>query len=185
MSFATVFIYASDLYLDLFDWLASVMPSERVARRIEEISFALQYEAIEAGGGSFAARADLMSVSWNTFTSTFTNFLFGVGSNRMENSIIGNHSYFIDTLASYGILGGVLTYKYFKGQYQIMKKYISSRSGKVLFAQCVTVFGFYILRNFYGHMDFTNVNLVILLYFPLVIEFINENVSNHHKKVKL
>ena len=63
VSFATVFIYASDLYLDLFDWLASVMPSERVARRIEEISFALQYEAIEAGGGSFAARADLMSVS--------------------------------------------------------------------------------------------------------------------------
>lgn len=162
----------SDIMIQLFDFLAEAVPSERLSKRFQELAIALQYESIEAGGGSFAARGNLIGVSWHTFTSSISHFIMGAGAHKMNNLIIGNHSFFIDTLASYGIIGGVLIAIYFVKQYQIMMTDVDIKNHNALYMQCAVVFLFYIIRNFYGFLATAQCNFMVLLYFPLIIRMI-------------
>ena len=164
-------VYTSGIYIQIFDWLADVIPSERLAERFLAISYTLQYGDVEAGGGSLEARDRLMHISWNTFTSNIGYFLFGAGAQR-GNTVIGHHSFFLDTLASYGIIGGFLMIAYFKKQYQIIMSKINREHERVLYSQCTVIFVFYLLRNFYGDMSTTNINFMLLIYFPLVIKLL-------------
>lgn len=166
-----VVIEASDNLISFFDWLAYVSPSERLSKRFSDISLVLTFESLDASEGSFGARNELLRVSWNTFTSSFGHFLFGTGD-HYDLAIIGRHSFFVDSLARYGIIGGGLLFVYFKKQYQIMMSCFDSNREWALYMQCATVFLFYILRNFYGQVAYTLVNLVILLFFPLTFQII-------------
>lgn len=168
-----VFAFSSDNMVYIFDWLSQVSPSERLARRFEEISMAMAYESIEAGGGSFSARGDLMATSWNTFSSSFGHIIFGAGEHAGSNNVIGHHSFFLDTLARYGVIGGGLIFVYFLKQYQIMMSYLDRNKEWALYMQCTIVFAFYVLRNFYGEVAYTLVNFVVLLFFPLTFQLIH------------
>ncbi len=163
---------SSDLLIDLFDWLASVSSSQRLADRFNQISLALTYEDIESGGGSFAARHELIMISWNTFTSSIGHFIFGAGEHWMTIDIIGHHSFIVDTLARYGLIGGILLFIYYKKQYQIMFSIINKKTEWALYMQCAVVFLFYLLRNFYGNVSAATVAVIMLIYFPLVLTFI-------------
>lgn len=168
----TLYVYMSGLLVDMFDWLAEIVPSERLASRFKSISFALYYEDIAAGGGSLNARNRLIGVSWDTFTSSFGHFVFGAGEHHGENTIIGHHSFFTDTLARYGIIGGVMVFVYFKKQYQIIMSYLDKNTDWALYMQCAVVFLFYVLRNYYGQLAYALVNLVLLVFFPLTFQLI-------------
>lgn len=171
-------VYASDSLVLFFEWLADVSPSDRLADRFMAISYAIQYEDISAGGGSLSARDRLIGVSWNTFTSNFINFLFGAGEHLSDNTIIGHHSMIIDTLASYGILGGVLFFIYFKKQYQLLMSNIDKKTDWAFYWQCSVVYVIYLLRNFYGSCATANVNILLMLFFPLTIRIIQNYKSN-------
>lgn len=168
-----VFAFSSDNLIYIFNWLEQISPSDRLSVRFHELSMALQYESIDAGGGSFASRGELMSISWNTFTSNSANFIFGAGEHIGKNNIIGHHSFIIDTLACYGIIGGLLLFLYFKKQYQIIMSYLDKTQEWALYMQCTIVFLFYVLRNFYGQVAYALVNIVILLLFPLTFQLIH------------
>lgn len=67
--------------------------------------------------GSLAQRLLLAQTSFNTFTNSFSNFIWGIGENNRGVSFtlllqggIGNHSEFIDCLARYGIIGSFILY---------------------------------------------------------------------------
>ena len=170
---------SSDLLVDLFDWLASVSFSQRLANRFQQISLALTYESIESGGGSFEARYELIMISWNTFTSSIGHFVFGAGEHWNTNNIIGHHSFIVDTLARYGIMGGTLLYIYFKNQYHIINSIINKKTEWALYMQCTVVFVFYILRNFYGNLSNATVVVILFLYFPLILNVIKKNNNKH------
>lgn len=180
--FTFIIVFQSDLLVLLFDWLADVVPSERLAKRFVVLSYFVQYGdiAVVDGSGSFASRAELMTISWNTFTSNILHFFFGAGAHRNDNTIIGNHSFFLDTLASYGIICGVIVFIYFFRQYQIMTSDLDRRKYYKLFMQSSVVFLFYVFRNFYGFLVTAQVNFVILIYFPLLINFLK--ISKYQNK---
>ena len=167
-----VLVYTSGLLIDLFDWLADITPSTRLSYRFHAISNTLYYEDITSSGTSMSVRNELMGISWNTFTSSIGHFIFGAGE-HMDNIMIGHHSFFLDTLARYGIIGGVMIYVYFKKQYQIIMSNIDKKTNWSLYMQCSVVFLFYVLRNFYGQVAYALVNLVILVLFPLTFQVIN------------
>lgn len=169
---SAIFIYTSGMLIDMFDWLADNSPSARLAKRFNYISTALFYEDIQAGGGSFSARQSLIGISWDTFTSSIGHFIFGAGEQHADNTVIGHHSFFIDTLARYGIIGGVMIFVYFKTQYQIIMINLDKKIDWALYMQCAVVFLFYVLRNFYGQLAYALVNFVILLFFPLTFQLI-------------
>jgi hypothetical protein len=170
---AAIYVYTSGLLIDIFDWLADIIPSDRLADRFREISTALFYEDINASRGSLSGRSNLIGISWDTFTSSIGHFVFGAGEHFSDNTIIGHHSFFIDTLARYGIIGGTLMFMYFKKQYQIIMSELDKNTERALYMQCAIVFLFYVLRNFYGQVAYALVNFVILVFFPLTFQLIN------------
>lgn len=167
-----VYIMSADLLVDFFDWLAAVIPSERLATRFHEISVAMEYQDLYASKGSLSARSKLMEVSLQTFTSNFGYFIFGAGEHIEDNTIIGHHSFLIDTLARYGIIGGFLIFLYFKKQFQIIMTFLDKKKDWSLYMQCAVVFLICLLRNFYGGMATDVVNFFILLYLPLTFQLI-------------
>lgn len=173
-----VFFFSSDNMIALFDWFAQISPSDRLSARFNDISIALQYESIDATSGSFNSRSELMGVSWNTFTSSFGHILFGAGEHAGDNTIIGHHSFFMDTLARYGLLGGVLIFIYFKKQYRIVMSYLDYKGEWSLYMQCAILFLFYVIRNFYGDFSYSLVNIFIMLFFPLTFQLIHHYSEN-------
>jgi len=180
-----IYIYTTGLLIDVFVWLADTVSSERIAKRFNEIATALYYEDIEASSGSLAGRSNLMGISWHTFTSSIGHFVFGVGEQSGDNTIVGNHSFFIDTLARYGIIGGTMMFVYFKKQYQIIMSYLDKKTDWVLYMQCAIVFLFYILRNFYGQVTYALVNLILLVFFPLTFQIIQHYKTKSTNIVKI
>lgn len=178
ISLAMVLFLSDSLYM-FFEWLANVSPSARLADRFESISVAMQYEDIEAGGGSLNARNRLIGVSWNTFTSSFNHFIFGAGEHRSDNLIIGNHSFIVDALGSFGIIGGALLFVYYKRQLQFILREINKKENRGLYSQCIVVYAFYILRSIYGNVSFGDVSMLMMLYFPLTIRIIQNYKSNN------
>lgn len=170
--FVSITVTSTDLMVQFFDFLTEISPSDRLAARFQQLSLAIQFSDIDASGGSFQSRAELIGISWDTFTSSLQHFLVGAGAHRDDNTIIGNHSFIIDFLASYGILGGIFILIYFIRQYQIMMAGLTKEINYTLFTQCVVVFLFYILRNFYGAVSTSQTNFTVLLYFPLLISII-------------
>lgn len=169
---ALIFVVSTGMAIDFFEWLADVIPSPRLASRFDEIATAMYYEDIEASSGSLRGRSNLMWNSWNTFTYSFSHFLFGVGENTSSNSIVGNHSHILDTLASYGMIGAVLMFSLFKQQYRIYISVLDKKTDWALFMQCAVVFAFYIARNFYGNLSSSAMSLLIILYFPMTFKVI-------------
>ncbi len=176
---SSILLFNANLLVDVLDRFGSVM-SDRVVKRVETISFLLEYEDVSAAGGSIEARNNLMMRSWDTFTSSFPSFVFGVGAHRGTYDKIGNHSFFLDTLASYGIIGGALMFLYFKNQFKIMVCRLNRLSERVLYMQIVVVFAMYILRNFYGVLAVANVNYILLIYIPLFCNYI-ANINSKHR----
>ena len=166
------FALNTDFLIDLFTWLSNRIPSERLSRRFNDIAIALAYSDIEATDGSFQARSVLMNNSWNSFTSSVGHFLFGVGEHKGSNSIIGHHSFFLDTLARYGIIGGAIVFVYFKKQYQIIMSELDKKLDWALYMQCAVIFLIYVLRNFYGQVAYALVNFLLLFFFPLTFQII-------------
>lgn len=167
-----IYIVTSGLLVDLFEWIADIIPSERLSKRFSEISTALYYENIDASSGSLSGRNRLIGISWDTFTSSIGHFVFGAGEHSNDNMIIGHHSFFIDTLARYGIIGGAMMFVYFKKQYQIIMSYLDKKTEWALYKQCAVVFLFLILRNFYGDVTKAIASLVMLAFFPLTFQII-------------
>lgn len=167
------FAFSSENLIVILDWLAEISPSDRVSDRFSQISMAIVYEDMTVSQGSLAGRGELMTLSWNTFTSSFNHILFGAGEHAGDNTIIGHHSFILDTLACYGLVGGSLLFIYFKKQYQILMSYLDRDKEWTLYMQCAIVFLFYVFRNFYGQVAYALVNLVLLLFFPLTYKLIN------------
>ena len=180
----TFFLYVTDIYREMFEWIASVIPSERISSRLLIVSRSIQYLDIEEGGGTLTARSELMSISWNTFTSGFQNFVFGAGAHKDDNVIIGNHSFILDTLASYGIIGGIIFYIYFKKQFQFIMSYVNKKANPLLYSQCVVVFCVYIFRNYFGAMATACINFIMLMFFPLAIKMIQKYNTTITKIIK-
>lgn len=167
-----IYLHSFVSLVDFFDWLAAVVPSERLSIRFNEISMVLAYQDMDVSTGSLAGRSELMWNSWHTFTSSVGYFLFGAGEHIQNNTIIGHHSFFLDTLARYGIIGGILVFVYFLKQYQISMRFLDKKKYWGLYMQCAVVFLLYVLRNGYGILAYALVNLFILFLFPLTIQVI-------------
>ena len=91
----------------LLGWLAANVSSPRLQVRIESVQNMLSQKAVE---GSFGRRVELIETSWATFRASPQNFLLGVGDIRSHNTLVGNHGYFVDELARYGLFGGLLAF---------------------------------------------------------------------------
>ncbi len=129
-----ILLLSSQLWIPL---LISIVP-ERVALRLS---------ALFMGSGDdegYLSRFALMKVDINTFFGSLTNFVFGVGDHRGSDKwgIIGQHSYFLDTLARYGIIGLTYLIIFCRKYWKSYNEAISDSLQKSFFISCFIMFLF-------------------------------------------
>ena len=125
---------------------------------------------------SLAGRFLLGMTSLNTFLSSPINFIWGVGDDIMIGEQyefsdllslgIGNHSQFLDMLAKYGIIGGVIFVNIIKGMSKWLKKFSLSK----LFHRYVVLFILlFFFQSILNNSFLPDLFVVIFIVFPLLL----------------
>ena len=108
----------------LIQFIIDIIGSDRVSSRL----LGLSSQGNQTGDlESFDARIELWLVSIRTWLSSPLSFLFGIGDRLLIEGKsaavtgIGRHSDVFDTLARYGIIGGILVFSVFFNLYKYLK----------------------------------------------------------------
>nr|AHF24543.1 hypothetical protein [uncultured bacterium Contig248] len=155
-------------YEQILTGLAELVGVKRLQSRINAVIKAIQLGSIkELGTGSMYKRVNLMNTSVKTFFSSAKNFFFGVGM-REKNTLVGNHSEFLDEFTRFGIFGGLLsiwTFVRMMKQTHVMAGVqpgtVTRRLMNVLF---VTIF----LRMLVGTVYEGSIGVVLFVFLPLL-----------------
>ena len=174
-----LFLYTTGAYITVFDYLAEISPSERMADRIRSINILLQTGDYVEAGSSIKTRSELTITSLDTFQSSGTNVLFGIGDTRNED-LIGCHSEIIDTLPRYGLLGFAFLAFALLSQFHFFSKMLPK--GSPLRSQTLIIFIIFILRNIIGNTLSHSVNVLLFLFLPAICLFITKQDCSFDNK---
>ncbi len=89
---------------------AALVPGDRLANRLNSIADLLTTGNMSALSSSILKRFAFLQNSINTWLSDTTTFIIGYGSHEKNYSVISGHSDLLDTLAKYGLVGGILLF---------------------------------------------------------------------------
>lgn len=159
--------------------LVALLPSGRISDRVIDILSSMK---VGIDDDSFSGRFGLTKTSISTFTGSIRNFLIGIGDHRVfgeglsgyYGTGIGGHSEFFDTLARFGILGGLLLYCSLKNYFSILKRTIASKTPnyrKGLNAAILVL----VLCMVFKAVFYPEVGFVLFLYLPLSSNTILDN----------
>jgi len=165
------FLVFTDVGADILEKMLSFDFSDRIKDRIESIIFALRTGDFVNSKSSLSGRFIYTINSWNTWTNSFSSILFGVGDQRDNLELIGNHSYFIDTLARFGIFYMLLLITFL---YLCHKELIRNVNNDSLKAQCGIILFIFIFRNFIGNSIYVVVGMVLYVVIPLILSMKKE-----------
>lgn len=176
-----LFLYSTGAYVAFLDYIAELLPSERVADRIRSINIFIQTGDYLEAGTSLKTRSELTTSSINTFQSSIYSFFLGVGDSRGFSDKIGDHSEIIDCLARYGILGFSILLLALISQLKFFLKLLPKENP--LHYQVLIVFFVFILRNLIGNTLTAPASILLFLYMPIVCYFIakQELIINNRK----
>lgn len=146
----------------------------RVSERVNQIIVYLSKGDIQDAGGSLEARYNLFMRSIKTWLFSWSSFIFGVGDHINDNSIIGNHSQFIDVFAQYGLVGGMmLIYTTLKSVSILIGKlgvYINQQIRQ----QIIIVFAMFLIRGLIGYVLYEQIAVSLFVLLPAILLQINE-----------
>ncbi len=176
-----LFLYTTGTYIDVMDYIADISPSERVADRIKAINILLQTGDYVEAGSSIKSRSELTLASLQTFKSSGSNFLFGIGDTRNED-LIGCHSEIIDTLARYGLFGFTILIVALLSQFKFFSRLLPK--GEPLRSQVLIIYLIFVLRNIIGNTLIPSVNVLLFLFLPIVCYFLTKQdcMSNYKQQ---
>ena len=181
------FLYFSDMYVALLDYIADIVPSERLSKRVLQIKYFLLYDAESQEAHGFSGRLPLMLKSINTWTSSVFSFLFGVGDHRDNYFLIGNHSDVLDSLARFGIIGAGLLWGIVYQQYRFFINKNVKATNYTCFIQATVIFLVFILRGVVGSVISFKVAIQVCIFLPLVLNLLvntSVNNTNMHRNVE-
>lgn len=96
---------------EIINFIVSVSPSERITVRLVTL---LDADNAAASSVTLTNRTDLYMLSVQTWLSSPSAFLFGIGDHSTDIDLaatgIGHHSDFLDSLAKYGLVGMLFLY---------------------------------------------------------------------------
>ncbi len=160
-------------YRTVLTWLAGLMPSDRLASRINSILKLIDAGGLEnAEGGSLAARLRFIGVSIHTFWSSLPRMLFGVGLRTDTNNLVGNHSHFFDEFAKFGVFVGIFSVYNVINMLRQCRKEAGTTKGSGLNSQLSVLFFIYILRAFLGAIFDASIGAVVYFGIPLMFRLI-------------
>ena len=175
--FAVVFLFFVIEYQLVLGWLADVVGSDRLRRRINTISTLITMKSLtDLEDGSMATRLRLIGVSIRTVFSSIPNFFFGVGD-KTDNSLVGNHSYFFDEFAKFGVIGGLVScsivVRMMKTARNVSTVVRSDPLHKLIDMMFLTMF----IRSLIGGILSPPIGTVMFVFLPLVFRLLKEDAK--------
>lgn len=156
-------------------FLQDLSSSSRLNSRLTQIETLLSTQDISEAGGSLSGRMNLIMVSIHSWFSSLRSFFFGVGAHLEDNSIIGNHSEFIDAFAKYGLIGGTAHLYALSKSIQILIEKLSLKKRTPLYNQTRLVLIIFFIRGFIGGVSYGYIGVQLFVFLPLVIYYIKKS----------
>lgn len=152
--------------------------SERMSDRLNDVMELAQGGDIDnMEDGSLAQRYILSMTSLNTFTSSISNFLIGIGEDNHGYNLydllkcgVGGHSEFFDYLAKYGAVGGFLVIKVLSSTMKFIHSLTNSSNIKNNLKVVMITF---IIYSFLNTSFLSGIFYVIFMVLPIVILLID------------
>lgn len=176
----------------IINLFSSVLHSEELIVRLDSISSSIQNSELdESSESSLFGRFLLAQLSFNTWTKSFSTFLFGIGEDALAaDSLqsfadlfdlgIGQHSMIIDFLAMYGILGSMILYKALHATFSCIRSFSNSH---IMNRELNAVFISYILMNILNNTFLADDLFVMFLLFGVSVRIYSNNKSLNNFKV--
>jgi hypothetical protein len=157
--------------------LANIMPSERIAVRLNAISSFIQDEETNT---SYMNRIEIIVLDFQTWLKSPMSFFFGIGDHRyLAGNLsdiyqigISGHSDYFDFLAKYGILGFTLLNTLFVRLFLFVRQ-TSEYSRKWASLACCVVLVF-VLRSLVGGIFSLNIAYMTFIMLPCSAVVLNE-----------
>ena len=172
-----LFLFGHEFFLNK---LADLINSDRITARINslarlvESAFAPYGEDALYEGSSLGARIRLNMVSIKTFFGSPWNFLFGVGD-KLDNLQVGNHCYFFDEFAKFGLFGGVLSCSIIGGMILTGIRNSAVKGNENLSRLLQVLYFIVVLRAVTGGVMATSMGVVINIFAPLVFRLMKQD----------
>lgn len=162
-------VFLSVIMFVVGDIIVEIIP-ERVAERLQAMLDLIKGEG-DGSDSIYLARFGLNRISINTWLSSAKSTLFGVGNHlgRDHYDLIGQHSFYIDYLAKYGILGTSLVIVSLKSFVKTAKRCASDSSQYFFF---IIFFFVYVVLGFFAKSGFAIIALGAFLYSQLALSTI-------------
>lgn len=157
----------------VLSYLGDLLTSDRLARRLQQISNMMDSGDITAAGGSMTGRYNLTMRSLETWTSSVGRFFLGAGDHYIDNTIIGNHCQWIDLLAQYGIVVAGMVYALVYGMLRLLVGRLDLPAGPLL-RQVLVLCGIFLARGFLGAVFFGTIGIQLFIVLPLAIDYLKK-----------
>jgi len=166
--FFIVFLFEKNF---IFDFLISISP-ERLSDRFLDLK---QTANNGFNDNSLSGRYGLFAVSLRSWLNNPISFLFGIGDHRgsfngmlsYADAGIGGHSELLDSLARWGLLGGILLYVILKSVYLKSKILFEA---KILSRQSIAIYSLFIYCFVFKSVFYPNIGCSFFLMTFLIFD---------------
>lgn len=162
VSIMVIVLVSLPLIGEIMDFFASVIGSEQISQRFSELSVSLSGQQLDEDS-DFATRLFLWQKSIETFFGNFFTGVYFTTDVNDTHTYVGGHSFILDSMARFGILGFLLIIWMFKRLYKIFILPYSRRSEYIYL---LTVF---ILNIIQCIINTVSIEFVFVFLIPLLM----------------
>ena len=119
-----------------------------------------------------------MGVSVKTFFGSFSHFFLGVGHRISDNTLVGNHSQFVDEFARFGLFGGLLSTFTIIRLLKEIRIMADLKPNSVARRHITVLLLVVVMRIFIGSVFDSSVGIVLFVLVPLVFRTIQIEEEN-------
>lgn len=181
ISILLIAVVSLPLIGEIMNSIASVIGSEQIAQRFSELSVSLSGQQLNEDS-DFGTRLFLWKKSIMTFCENFFTGIYFITDINDMHQYIGGHSFILDSLARFGILGFLFIVWMFKRLYKI---FILPYNKRPEYIYLLTVFLLNIIQCI---INTISIEFVFVFLIPLLMSVLNKGnyiLSNRYSQQKL
>lgn len=163
--------------------LEQTVGSHRLSIRISQIRQFLEAKNLQEIRGSLASRLSLMWQSVQSWLSSRRSFFLGVGDHRADNTIIGNHSHFLDELGRYGLVGALIWIPLFHACWRQIILSADAGGNTRLTQQARVLFFVFLLRGMVGSILEVTIGIQMFMVLPLTFSLLAARETKPDQRV--
>lgn len=156
---------------DVLSFFASIIGSEQMAERFSELSISVSGQQLDEDS-DFGTRLFLWEKSLRTFFEHFLTGIYFTTDIKAASNYVGGHSFILDSMARFGVIGLLLIIWMFKRLYNLYIKPYSTR-GEFIF-----IFTTFVLNIVQCLVNTVSIEVVFMFMIPVMLSITEENETS-------